>query len=67
MHDQLYRLDLKLEENTRRATVMIVNTCIMGHTVLIRLQRCGSRRDIRGRNDANEILVRHKRYEERDL
>ncbi len=62
MDGDLEGIKVELEEDARCAAVVVEHPCIVGHAVLVRLERFRARRDVRGRDDVEEVLVRNKRY-----
>ena len=58
MNCHMDRLEVKLEENAWGASVVFKHTRVMSYAVLVRVERLGTRSNVGGRHDMEEILVR---------
>ena len=58
----MQRLKIKLEEDSGCAAVVVKDTRVVRHAVLVGVQGLGTRRDVGGRNDVEEVLVRDECY-----
>ncbi len=57
------RFQVELEEDSGRATVVVEHTRVVCHAVLVGVQGFGARRDVGGRHDVEEVLIRDECYD----
>ena len=67
MNREVKRFEVELEEDSRRAAVMVKYTRVVRHAVLVGVQRLGTGWDVGGRHDVDEILVRDECYGTADV
>jgi hypothetical protein len=60
MYTQSHGLQIKFEENTRDASIMIEQASIVSDAILVCMERGGARCDIGAWNDVEEVLVCHE-------
>ena len=63
VHGHVERFNVEFKENARSAGVVVKNPRVVGHAVLVCLERFRTRCNIRGGNDGQEVLVCDKSCE----
>ena len=58
----MQRLKIKLEEDSGCAAVVVKDTRVVRHAVLVGVQGLGTRRDVGRRDNMEEVLVRDECY-----
>ena len=62
MNRDLQRVEVELEEDAGSAAVVVKHACVVGHAVLICVQRLGAWRNVCRRYDVEEVLIRDEGY-----